>query len=94
MGSPFVVVLASGSGEVFRRAWRYLTMLRMFPGFEERVMIVVTPAEVASRAATILVDMPPVPRAEPALETSTERLEMSETTSMAFAEGWVRGFLS
>jgi len=44
-------------------------MLAMFPGFEERVIIVVTPAEVARRAATILVDMPPVPRAEPALDT-------------------------
>lgn len=44
-------------------------MLAMLPGFEERVIIVVTPAEVARRAATILVDMPPVPRAEPALDT-------------------------
>lgn len=41
----------------------------MFPGLEERVMMVVTPAEVASRAATILVDIPPVPRLDPALET-------------------------
>lgn len=44
-------------------------MLRMLPGLEERVIIVVTPAEVARRAATILVDMPPVPRSEPADET-------------------------
>lgn len=44
-------------------------MLAMLPGLKERVMIVVTPAEVARRAATILVDMPPVPRAEPVLET-------------------------
>lgn len=44
-------------------------MLKMLPGFEDRVMIVVTPAEVASRAATILVDIPPVPRSEPADET-------------------------
>ena len=32
-------------------------------------MTVVTPAEVARRAATIFVDMPPVPRAEPEEET-------------------------
>jgi hypothetical protein len=32
-------------------------------------MTVVTPAEVARRAATIFVDMPPVPRLEPALDT-------------------------
>lgn len=49
--------------------WRYWIMLKIFPGFEERVMIVVTPAEVAKRAATILVDIPPVPRREPADET-------------------------
>lgn len=41
----------------------------MLPGFEERVITVVTPAAVARRAATILVDMPPVPKAEPALDT-------------------------
>ena len=41
----------------------------MLPGLEERVMMVVTPAEVARRAATILVDMPPVPKLDPALET-------------------------
>jgi hypothetical protein len=41
----------------------------MLPGMEDRVMTVVTPAEVARRAATILVDMPPVPREEPAWET-------------------------
>lgn len=44
-------------------------MFAMLPGLLERVIMVVTPAEVARRAATILVDMPPVPRAEPALET-------------------------
>ena len=69
-------------------------MLTMLPGFEERAMTVVTPAEVARRAATILVDMPPVPRLEPAVETSAERVEISSTTSMGWAEGWVRGFLS
>lgn len=41
----------------------------MFPGLEDRVMTVVTPAEVARRAATIFVDIPPVPRLEPALDT-------------------------
>ena len=44
-------------------------MLTILPGLEERVMTVVTPAEVARRAATILVDMPPVPRRDPALDT-------------------------
>ena len=46
-----------------------LTMLMMLPGLEDRVITVVTPAEVASLAATILVDMPPVPSEEPADET-------------------------
>ena len=58
-------------------------MLTMFPGFEERVMTVVTPAEVARRAATILVDMPPVPREEPAVDTSASREDTSWTTSIA-----------
>ncbi len=44
-------------------------MLAMFPGLDERVITVVTPADVARRAATILVDIPPVPKAEPALDT-------------------------
>ncbi len=35
-------------------------------------MTVVTPAEVARRAATILVDIPPVPSAEPAEDTVKE----------------------
>jgi hypothetical protein len=69
-------------------------MLYIFPGFEDFVMIVVTPADVARRAATILVIMPPVPRAEPAVETSASRVEMSLMTSIGFAEGLVRGFLS
>lgn len=69
-------------------------MLKIFPGFEERVMTVVTPADVARRAATILVDMPPVPRLEPALETSASMEEISSTTSIAWASGLVRGFLS
>lgn len=45
-------------------------MLAILPGFDDRVMTVVTPAELASRAATILVDMPPVPRLEPELDTA------------------------
>ena len=55
----------------------------MFPGFEERVMTVVTPAEVARRAATILVDIPPVPREEPAEDTSASSEDTSSTTSIA-----------
>lgn len=46
------------------------TMWKMLLGVEERVMIVVTPAEVARRAAVSLVDIPPVPRLEPADETA------------------------
>ena len=65
----------------------------MLPGLEERVMTVVTPAEVARRAATIFVDMPPVPREEPAEETSASSDDMSFTTSMAWASGLVLGFL-
>ena len=49
--------------------WMYLTMWKMFEGVEERVIIVVTPAEVARRAAMSLVAMPPVPTLEPAVET-------------------------
>ena len=69
-------------------------MLIMLPGLEERVMTVVTPAEVARRAATILVDIPPVPREDPAEETSASSDETSSTTSIAWASGLVRGFLS
>ena len=58
-------------------------MLTMFPGLEERVMTVVTPAEVARRAATILVDMPPVPREEPVEDTSASSEDTSSTTSIA-----------
>lgn len=47
----------------------YFTMGKMFCGCAEEAMIVVTPAEEARRAATILVLMPPVPREEPAEET-------------------------
>ena len=39
------------------------------------MITVVTPAEVARRAATILVDMPPVPRLDPALETTQDQYE-------------------
>ena len=69
-------------------------MLTILPGLEERVMTVVTPAEVASRAATILVDIPPVPREDPAEETSASSDETSSTTSIAWASGLVLGFLS
>ena len=69
-------------------------MLTIFPGLDERVMTVVTPADVARRAATILVDMPPVPKEEPAEETSASRDLTSSTTSIAWASGLVRGFLS
>lgn len=55
----------------FLVARRYRTILTMFPGEEDRVMTVVTPADVASLAATILVPMPPVPKDDPALETKT-----------------------
>jgi hypothetical protein len=44
-------------------------MWKMLLGVDDRVMIVVTPAEVAKRAAVSFVDMPPVPRLEPADET-------------------------
>lgn len=51
-------------------AWRYWTILRTLPGFDDLVMMVVTPAEVPSLAAIILVLMPPVPNADPALDTT------------------------
>jgi hypothetical protein len=44
-------------------------MWKILLGVDDRVMIVVTPAEVAKRAAVSFVDMPPVPRLEPADET-------------------------
>lgn len=47
----------------------YRTIFRTFPGLDDRVITVVTPAAVASWAATIFVPMPPVPREEPALDT-------------------------
>ena len=46
-----------------------MIIFAIFPGLEERVITVVTPTEVARLAATILVDMPPVPKLEPALDT-------------------------
>ena len=69
-------------------------MLTMLPGLEERVMTVVTPAEVARRAATIFVDMPPVPSEEPAEDTSASSDATSSTTSMGWASMCVLGFLS
>ncbi len=79
---------------LLEEAWSYRTMLRILPGLEERVITVVTPAEVARRAATIFVDMPPVPRAEPAVETSAARQDISCTTSIGSASRLIRGFLS
>src|SRR6478735_4795901 len=63
---------SSGLGGVVPRCidWRYWTMLSTFPGLDDLVITVVTPAETPSLAATILVLMPPVPSDEPALETS------------------------
>jgi len=63
------------------------TMLLMFPGREDLVMTVVTPAEVASRAATSFVDIPPVPKLEPRLETSTWSNDISSITWIGFASG-------
>jgi hypothetical protein len=62
---------SSGLGGVFPLCIdsRYFTMLSTFPGLEDLVIMVVTPAEVPSLAAMILVLIPPVPRDEPALET-------------------------
>lgn len=69
-------------------------MSEMLPGLEDFVMMVDVPAEVARRAAMILVAMPPVPRAEPAEETSARRASMSATTRIGWASGNFRGFLS
>lgn len=69
-------------------------MSKMRLGVLELAMMVVTPAEVASRAAVSLVDIPPVPNEEPAEETSTWSELMSSTTSTGLASGKVRGFLS
>src|SRR5690606_32450327 len=44
-------------------------MRKIFEGLLEWAMMVVTPAAVARRAAVILVDMPPVPKLEPADDT-------------------------
>ena len=54
-------------------------------------MIVVTPALVPSFAATIFVPIPPVPREDPAEETSASKEEISVTTSIGLASGFVRG---
>lgn len=70
---------------------RYLMISRILPGRELRVIIVVTPALVARRAATIFVLIPPVPNEEPAEDTSAVRVEMSDTTSITCASGLVRG---
>lgn len=70
---------------------RYLMISWILPGRELRVIMVVTPALVARRAATIFVLIPPVPNEEPAVDTSASRLEMSDTTSITCASGLVRG---
>ena len=57
-----------GDGDGFRD-WMYRTIAIMFWGAEDRVMTVVTPAEVANRAATIFVLIPPVPSFEPICDT-------------------------
>lgn len=65
--------VCSGAGDerllLAETAWRYVRILVMFPGCELRVMMVVTPADVASLAATTLVNIPPVPRLEPGVVT-------------------------
>lgn len=66
--------------------WMYLTMWKMFEGVEERVMMVVTPAEVARRAAMSLVAIPPVPTLEPAVDTE---MGMSIDITAEFAALWV-----
>src|SRR5690242_2505581 len=78
----------------FRCCSACLMMAEMLPGFELLVMTVVTPALVASLAATIFVLIPPVPSADPAEFTSAVSSAMSSTTSIAFASGFVLGFLS
>ena len=49
--------------------WIYFTMWKIFEGIEARVMMVVTPTEVARRAAMSLVAIPPVPTLDPAVDT-------------------------
>lgn len=58
-----------GGMELVFSCCTYRTMFAILPGLEDLVMTVVTPADVARRAATILVDIPPVPNAEPGLDT-------------------------
>ena len=65
-----------------------MIIFAILPGLEERVITVVTPTEVASLAATILVDMPPVPRAEPALDTMLIILT-SFTSRLKGGEGYI-----
>lgn len=79
--------------KVCLRYCAYLTISKTFPGLDDRVITTVTPAEVASCAAVILVDMPPVPRAEPADDTSAANVEISYTTSIGAAVGSRRGFV-
>ena len=43
--------------------------LTIFPGFEERVIIVMMPADEAALAAATLADIPPLPNRDPTEET-------------------------
>ena len=70
-----------------------MTISHTLPGLDDFVIIVVTPAEVARMAATILVDIPPVPRADPLEDTSAVKLEMSRTSEIGAALGSVRGLV-
>ena len=70
-GSSRSVWDVEGVGGDVLMSSKYRSIFAMFPGLEERVMTVVTPAEVARRAATILLDIPPVPRFEPVLDTAS-----------------------
>ena len=82
------------SGVGFGGGCRYRMISETLFGFEERVMMVVVPADVASLAATILVAMPPIPRLEPADDTSAWRASISGTCSIGRASGNFLGFLS
>lgn len=77
-----VVVPGVVDWEVCWVYWMYLTMWKIFEGVEERVIMVVTPADVARRAAMSLVAMPPVPTLEPAVETGLELVDLSDPVQL------------
>src|SRR2546421_13076067 len=93
VASLLTPAFAAGRGRASACGWRWLIISDTLLGFDERVMVVVVPAAVANRAATILVAMPPVPRVDPAEDTSASRESMSGTISMGCASGNFRGFL-